>query len=243
MIKNTIVAATLFVGSINLANAELMNLNYIGGNDQQITLDTGTGIEWLKLTVTKGMSINDVQSKLGAGEQFEGWQIPTYSQVMTFVENGLPNAAYIEGGSVSLTDSNSSMSVINEVSDFAGYIGKTDYYSPQSVFKAYGYHLSEDGESAKYTRIDNYTSSTYSYKKVMRVGYGSATKNRSSTQYGVYLISYGGASLASINNPSINFDQDGNPAGEVSSVPLSGSVFSLALIMVAFRIRKKTTDL
>lgn len=39
--------------------------------------DTDTGLEWLKLAPTIDRSYNDISSKFGAGEEFEGWRYAT----------------------------------------------------------------------------------------------------------------------------------------------------------------------
>jgi hypothetical protein len=52
---------------VSSANASIIDLNII-------TRDTSTGLDWLDLTETNGRSYNDISSKLGAGEEFEGWR-------------------------------------------------------------------------------------------------------------------------------------------------------------------------
>ena len=51
--------------------------------------DTDTGLVWMDFGVTGnvGVSFNDVVDKLGAGGDFEGWQLPTYQQVYAMWRN------------------------------------------------------------------------------------------------------------------------------------------------------------
>lgn len=78
MVKNilTLMALTLSM----TANAAIVDL----GN---ITRDTSTGLDWLDLTETNGRSYTDISSKLGAGQEFDGWHYATIDEVETLWEN------------------------------------------------------------------------------------------------------------------------------------------------------------
>ncbi len=51
------------------------------------TTDTDTGLKWLDLTATQGLSYNYVSSQMGEGGAFEGWRYATLNEVITFFEN------------------------------------------------------------------------------------------------------------------------------------------------------------
>jgi hypothetical protein len=55
------------------------DLNTTG--DGLLTTDIGTGFEWLDLSQTLGLSYDDVSSRLGTGEQFEGFRYGTRDEV------------------------------------------------------------------------------------------------------------------------------------------------------------------
>jgi hypothetical protein len=56
------------------ANAALIDFG-------EFTRDTDTGLEWLDLTESTGLSYNDVSSQFGAGGQFEGWAYASVVQI------------------------------------------------------------------------------------------------------------------------------------------------------------------
>ena len=51
------------------------------------TTDTDTGLDWLDLDLTLGMSFNQVNAELGAGGLFEGWQVVTQGQAHKYLTN------------------------------------------------------------------------------------------------------------------------------------------------------------
>ena len=55
------------------------------------TTDTTSGLDWLDLTETTGLSYSYVSSQLGVGGQFEGWSYASYTDVRVLLNN--------EGGS------------------------------------------------------------------------------------------------------------------------------------------------
>ena len=69
------VAITGLVISSASVNASIIDLNII-------TRDTSTGLDWLDLTETNGRSYNDISSKFGAGEEFQGWRYASSAEVI-----------------------------------------------------------------------------------------------------------------------------------------------------------------
>ena len=131
----TLVGLTLSLS----ANAAIVDM----GN---ITRDTATGLDWLDLTETNGRSYNDISSKLGAGQEFDGWRYASVTEVQVLWSNlGMSN-----GTNESLLTSDviygafvSSVNIIgntaNTVSDFYDYgaMGITgDTASDTEVFGA-----------------------------------------------------------------------------------------------------------
>lgn len=54
--------------------------------------DTDTGLYWLKLDATQDRSYNDISSKLGYQEEFEGWRYASIEELETLVGNyGIPS--------------------------------------------------------------------------------------------------------------------------------------------------------
>ncbi|MCW9047833.1 MAG: hypothetical protein OQK46_07115 [Gammaproteobacteria bacterium] len=65
--------------SINV-NAELID-------NGKFTSDSETGIDWLDLTETSGLSYDYVTSQLVSGGKFEGWSFASREQINTFFSN------------------------------------------------------------------------------------------------------------------------------------------------------------
>lgn len=81
-------------------------------------LDTTTTLLWLDATETQNRSLADVQSELGIGGQFEGWQVATRGQIhQLFVDADIPLT-----GSAYVTDAIARQ----RVQDFVDIYGQTD---------------------------------------------------------------------------------------------------------------------
>jgi hypothetical protein len=64
------------------------------------TTDTSTGLDWLDLTATAGMSYNQVSAELGAGGMFEGWTYATRAQVTGLWDSFGGDSNYYSGWSI-----------------------------------------------------------------------------------------------------------------------------------------------
>ena len=70
------------------AAAALMSVDLVSGSgDELLTLDPDTGLEWLDLTETIGMSYGEVSAQLAPGGSFEGFDFATADQVLTLMED------------------------------------------------------------------------------------------------------------------------------------------------------------
>jgi hypothetical protein len=79
-------AANLSVAATEASAALVSENSSYGANT--LTLDTSTGLEWLDLTLTQNLSINQVSGQLGAGQQFAGFQYAHASDLHTLFLNG-----------------------------------------------------------------------------------------------------------------------------------------------------------
>jgi len=75
-----------FFSLSNNVNAELVD-------NEAYTSDKKTGLDWLDLSQTKGLSYNYVLSQFKSGGEFEGWEFATREQINVF----LSNAGYVVG--------------------------------------------------------------------------------------------------------------------------------------------------
>lgn len=72
------------------ASAGFVHQDYKEVGDGKITLHGETGIEWLTLKETVGLSIDSVSNMLGPGSKFDGWRLPTGEEVEALLSAVLP---------------------------------------------------------------------------------------------------------------------------------------------------------
>ena len=68
-------------------SATLISENSAYGPDT-LTLDTSTNLEWLDLTLSTDLSINQVNALLGPGQQFAGFTLASNAQITTLFTDG-----------------------------------------------------------------------------------------------------------------------------------------------------------
>lgn len=100
MIKKALLGLCLSVG-LSTAHATITDL----GNT---THDTSSGLTWLDLTATNGLSYQEVSSEFGAGGLFEGYRYAEMAEVGNFYQN------YLNAGGI--------------LPDFMDMIGVTSYW-------------------------------------------------------------------------------------------------------------------
>jgi hypothetical protein len=89
--RHKIAAALLVMG---LSFVSVGHAAIIDNGD--FTTDTDTGLDWLDLTKTSNRSYDDISSKLGVGQEFEGWRYATQAEVQTLWKNmGVTNGTNI----------------------------------------------------------------------------------------------------------------------------------------------------
>ena len=98
--------------------AALIEADWVAANDTALTFDSATGLEWLDITTTAGLSYNEVAAELGAGGAYEGFSFASSQQVAgLFSAVGLgeiPNVLEFLGGG-------------EEIQTLLGYWGVTWY--------------------------------------------------------------------------------------------------------------------
>jgi len=83
---NLIAATTTLILSVNV-NAAIVEIDWNLSGDNLITRDTSSGLDWLDLTVTNGMSYNTVSLELISGGSLEGWRYATNTEVTSLWSN------------------------------------------------------------------------------------------------------------------------------------------------------------
>ena len=197
-----ITACTLFS---SVARAELINTDWKVTGDEHSVFDTKSGKEWLSLSLTRGMTYNQVANQLGEGGQFEGWRLPTEDEVIQMISNSI-----IDDG----------------VKQYSGYSTNSSTTYTSLFLAAFENHigLHQKGSSESTTFSGIYTSMNITYKSR-----GVYTKDNAVTYYGmtagVYLVSDGGLTLGSKVDPVLSNYR----SAESVSAPLAFGAIGLML--------------
>ena len=159
------------------ANAGFVLTDYQTTGDNQAVLHEETGIEWLNLNQTIGMSIGNVERALERGE-FTGWRMPSIEEVNRlysdfFGFDGLSNVG------------NTRLEIADEPAlEFASLFGET--YRDRSNVYSFGQHLNGDDGFAYRTTV-KYNLFNANYMD-FNVG-GVSDKNYFADTMGVFLVS------------------------------------------------------
>lgn len=207
-----LVAGALFS---SVANAELISTDWKVAGDGYSTLDTVSGLEWLDLSLTKGMSYSTVESKTEAGGSFEGWRLPTEAEVIALINNSVLDKGLIDYGDYS---SNSSATYSGDfASKFGNFVGS---------------HAEEGVNTVAFSGVYSNLMYTYegrgAYSKTATVAYLDLVA-------GVFLVSDGGMTLGSTTDSAISSYQG---ASDVNA-PLAFGAIGLMLAGAGLRSRKK----
>lgn len=88
LLKTMLVALSLGTALLcGSAQAALENVDWKTPGDSAISKDTATNLGWLDLSITKGLSVNQVLAQLGAGGQFAGFRLPTADELFALMTN------------------------------------------------------------------------------------------------------------------------------------------------------------
>lgn len=201
------------------AHAEFQHTDWKAEGDSLATLDTDTGLEWLKLTETNGRSFVNVSQNLST--DFSGWRLPTAAEVTDMFRNLLGEPYGYEGAPPErITDGTTAeVKALSQT-----YLGKT------AANYAYGWFMPAPGD--EYVAGGGYWSGTfYTYWT-----YGSSQPTAGRVATGVYLVSDGGTTLSSQLDPSINTPR--NASADVSA-PAAGIAGVLGLMLMGRFRRQK----
>jgi hypothetical protein len=223
------VLALLSIG----AQAELISTDWKVNNDGLATLDTDSGREWLDLTQTDGMSINQVSALLDT--TFHGWRLPTRAEVTSLMTSTFPLRSndLRSGGNFFYSDTETNnLSVI-----FQSFFGATSVSTSTDLMR--GTYVNDEQSTLGGFDILNAGSLYYkvnSYSVLFNSQSNFTTESNANTSFssdsfGVYLVSDGGTTLSSINNPSINAN---------ANVPLPATLGLLGLAMAGLSFRRKS---
>ena len=108
--------------------------------------DTDSGLDWLKLAPTLERSYNDVSSKFGTGQEFDGWRYATGNEFEQLVLNAgvIPDSDLINGDHTNICDPGVSFcasgrytpdnGTLTELIAFSDLMGNLAPFPPPSFF-------------------------------------------------------------------------------------------------------------
>lgn len=243
------------------SQAGFIELDWKTEGDSLGFVQESTGIEWLSLTVTSGMSINEVLSETEEGGLYEGWRIASSSDVNTLMDEVFPtydinndaDGKYIRATEYSGGDywpyDEIRLSFSN-LFDWTSAVDKANF--TYTYYKSYGLYMNDyeglaqtsdfllagtnfyRAKSGNSTRYHKYFASIYEDYEASGSVYTSDFK---SDDTGVFLISDGGLTISSIADPSLNANNIKAPTVNVSA-PVGLSAFGAALFGIAVFRRK-----
>lgn len=235
MFKRAILSAFILAAGLisTQANASFEYTDWKTVGDKKAFLDGSTGQEWLRLSQTGNKSISDVLNQLFT--TYAGWRLPTNTEVTKFVTNiyGGLNLQFHE-----VTARSNYYAMYLGANRFASWMGngyKTAvthgglYYDEDGKIRVFGAYMNEGGA---YT-ITMGLESSYLYNVNSRAG----------GYFGVFLVSDGGTTLSSINNPMLNINNPNAPVNQVpeapADVPVHAGFGLLGLLLMAFGLRRR----
>jgi hypothetical protein len=233
-LKTTFIAVALLL-SVTSTQAALVETDWNNTGDGLATLDTDTGIEWLDLTQTDGMSINQAEGLTSS--TFSGWRLPTRAEVTQMMVNAFSSeASRVQGSGWWSVTSNASY---DEADSFSALFGKTYMDSPN--YFTFGLLKNDPGQASgmmlsgiRYRPNDGYIALFSNAETGVDIHY-------SSPSYGIYLVSDGGTTLSSQLDPSLNANNANAPVADVSAPTIMGGLFAL-LGLAAIRRRSSDTS-
>lgn len=212
------------------AQAAFVSTDWKAQGDSRATLHEETGIEWLKLPETSGMSINEVISQLDT--TFAGWRLPTKAEVTTMLSASwginLPQTSW------SSTAYNPNITTHHNRlgASFVNTPGAPNAVHTWAYTQTYAMYLDDAG-------LVNYSgayypggTTTHAYSNTLVSG--GTNPDYKLYAYSVYLVSDGGTTLSSVNDPSLNVNNPSAPVNNAdvnAPATMSALMLSLGLLM------------
>lgn len=216
MFKKSILLATIIMSVFsNSASAEFIQTDWKTTNDKLATLQTSTGLEWLDLTYTNNWSINQAYTEMSTSLQ--GWRLATQHEVTSLWSEIL---------GVSLGTVRTSVGITNKPA--LGYLGTVFAFN---YLYTSGKTIDDNGNVVDFGSMIQAGSGAYYH-----LWNGGFNKDSRSTVQGIYLVSDGGTTLSSINNPNLNINNPNAPINTADVfAPAGMAATSLFMLLMGAR--------
>ena len=206
ILKGSLLPTTLLLTMAGSANAGYISLDWQEEGDERAFLDEDTGIEWLNLTETAGMSINDVQAELGAGGLYEGWRLASAFEVESITKD---LTGYSESASLSNVSYDKTTHMHEDFVDLFDWTNTVTTGSGWSTavnYTSYGLYLDGEDVDMAGTRLykDVKFPTNSRYFSDVNIGFeNDYSMDYTSPNYGVYLVGDGGATITTQQDMSL----------------------------------------
>ncbi len=171
-IITAVIAVLVVAVTTNGAKAGTVALqnNFSFDNTGFVLRDGNSGTEWLNLTKTVNRSYNDISSKFGSGQEFEGWRYASGAQVNTLLSGWT---------SLSITGTGLKIYSDTAIDGLVPYLGNTYQHSLQAA----GVSLYDDTPS-DHNYTYGMTSDEHSYEaKYLALIFDTSEANLTATDY------------------------------------------------------------
>lgn len=207
------------------AQAELVELDYLNEGDGLITVDTVSGLDWLDLKFTSGMSIYQARSVIP-----EGFRVANYDEVYSLYDNNfdLTGMKLLE----------SSLQT-NRTHNLSGE-GDEDYAKIYEFIDMFGSTWKEEVSGQQYNAFNGLFEGKdrYAYSVVMTVDYQSKSSSyEDNKRTSMSIDEKGKSSISTSNNAGVFLVRDTQYVSDVSApIAFAGG---LSLLGLAGMRRKK----
>lgn len=238
--KATILAATIALSSVSAAHADVVlnefntfvTSDFITESDNKVITEATTGLEFLSLDVTRGISVNEFNAQTGEGQKFEGYEFASYDlmqdvQKLMFSEqyNELMTQDAIDAGYVFSVSKDSSAQVKEKHNSLVSNFGSLAVSGGDRA-----YALFDGGEDFSKNLLFGIDLNTYNYTWINHYGnYGGDIYSDSyeSVAYSLWVVSSDSVDAYYANKNASNVANVSSPLLGFGLIPL--------LAMLGFR--------
>lgn len=223
--KTLLLAALL--GLSCTANAAFIETDWKTQGDQLAVLDTETGLEWLDLSQTANKTFNQVLAGLNGA--YSGWRLPTLTELQRLMGNYFSDQN-VYARKVPGSDPQTRSTFERWVAEL-GKTGSTHNY-------ALGMYQTETG-TLRVTGV--YRPVAGGAPELYGLGFSSSynpnmmysPQDTGKEIWGTFLVSDGGTTLTSINQPELNINNPAAPVNQVTNdVPVPAGVACVGLLLL-----------